>query len=118
MVSTSPTPASDERTEPAMTSQSSASNPTTWAERPDHAGRRLHGRWLLAARVGWISLAGLALILLVIALPVFFQAAREVRTAEAAVPGQLTPTDALLLQRWGVSLAAYAAYQVREEIGG
>jgi signal transduction histidine kinase len=111
MVSASPTPASDERTEPAMTSQSSASNPTTWAERPDHAGRRLHGRWLLAARVGWISLAGLALILLVIALPVFFQAAREVRTAEAAVPGQLTPTDALLLQRWGVSLDAYAAYQ-------
>ena len=36
---------------------------------------------------------------------------REVRTPASSVLGQLTRADALLLEQWGVSLDAYAAYQ-------
>jgi signal transduction histidine kinase len=94
-----------------MTPRPTASNLAAWTDRPDHAGRRLRGRWLITARAMWLSLAGLALVVLVVALPVFFQTAREVRTPESSVPGQLTRADALLLQQWGVSLDTYAAYQ-------
>jgi hypothetical protein len=94
-----------------MTPQPTASNLAAWAERPDHGAHRLHGRWLVAARIVWLSLAGLALVVLVVALPVFFQAVRAVRTPASAVPGQLTADDVVLLQRWGVSLDVYAAYQ-------
>ena len=94
-----------------MTPQPTASNLAGWADRPDHADRRLRGRWLVAARAVWLSLAALALVVLVVALPVFFQAMREVRTPASSVPGQLTRADELLLEQWGVSLDAYAAYQ-------
>ncbi|MFN8504611.1 histidine kinase [Kouleothrix sp.] len=94
-----------------MTPQPTTSNLAAWADRPDQGARRLLGRWLLAARIGWVSLAGLAIVVLAVALPVFFQAVRVVRTPEAAVPGQLAPADIVLLQQWGVSLDAYAAYQ-------
>jgi signal transduction histidine kinase len=105
------THASDTRTERAMSSRPTASDLAGWADLPDQPGRRLHGRRLIAARFVWLSLAGLALIALVVALPVFFEAAREIRVPESAVPGQLTRADALLLQQWGISLNAYAAYQ-------
>lgn len=94
-----------------MTPQIMTPNLSAWADRPDHTGHRLRGRWLIAARAVWLSLAGLALVVLVVALPVFFQAVREVRTPEASVPGQLTRADELLLEHWGVTLDAYAAYQ-------
>ena len=94
-----------------MEIQPPASSTDTWRGWPGRADGRLYGRWLVAARIVWLSLAGLALVVLAVSLPVFFQAVREIRTPEAAVPGQLTPADALLLQRWGVSLDTYAAYQ-------
>jgi signal transduction histidine kinase len=103
--------AHDEGTKRAMTPRPTASNLAAWADRPDGTGYRLHGRWLIAARVVWLILAGLALLVLVVALPVFLEAARDVRTPTASVPGQLTRADALLLQQWGVSLQVYAAYQ-------
>jgi hypothetical protein len=105
------THASDERNEPVMTPQPTASNLAAWADRLDHGGNRLYGRWLVAARIVWLSLTGLALVVLAVALPVFFQAVRTIYTPATAVPGQLTADDVVLLQRWGVSLDAYAAYQ-------
>lgn len=94
-----------------MTPQPTAANLAAWADRPDQGTNRLYGRWLVAARIVWLSLAGLALVVLAVALPVFFQAVRVVRTPEAAVPGQLPPADIVLLQQWSVSLDVYAAYQ-------
>jgi hypothetical protein len=72
---------------------------------------RLHGPWLIAARVVWIALVGLALVLLIAALPVFYQASRTILAPETQVPGQLTADDVRLLQHWGLSLDFYAAYQ-------
>jgi signal transduction histidine kinase len=94
-----------------MTPQPTAANLAAWADRPHQGTNRLYGRWLVAARIVWLSLAGLALVVLAVALPVFFQAVRVVRTPEAAVPGQLPPADIVLLQQWSVSLDVYAAYQ-------
>jgi hypothetical protein len=62
----SATGASDERTEPAMTPQSTTPNLAAWADRPEHAGYRLRGRCLITARAVWLSLAGLALVVLVV----------------------------------------------------
>jgi hypothetical protein len=94
-----------------MTPQPTASNLAAWAGRAEQGGNRLHGRWLVAARAAWLSLAGLTLLTLLVALPVFHRAMYSVRTPESALPGQLTGSDLLLLQDWGVPLDVYAAYQ-------
>jgi len=75
---------------------------------------RLRGPWLAAARAAWVALVGLALVALVVALPVFFQAQRTILSPETQVPGQLTAEDVRLLQQWGVSLDFYAAYQTAQ----
>jgi hypothetical protein len=71
----------------------------------------LRGPWLAAARVVWVALVGLALVVLVVALPVSFQAAHTLLTPETQVPGQLTPEDVRLMAQWGLSLDFYATYQ-------
>jgi len=75
---------------------------------------RLRGPWLMAARVVWIALVGLALVLLVIALPDFYQALRTILSPETQVPGQLTAEDVRLIEQWGLSLDFYAAYQTAQ----
>ena len=72
---------------------------------------RLRGPWLKAARVVWIALVGLTLVVLVVALPVSFQASRTILAPETQVPGQLTAEDVRLMQQWGLSLDFYAVYQ-------
>jgi hypothetical protein len=72
---------------------------------------RLRGRWLAAARVAWVALVGLALVVLVVAVPVSFQASLTILTPETQVPGQLRPEDVRLMEQWGLSLDFYAAYQ-------
>jgi hypothetical protein len=72
---------------------------------------RLRGPWLAAARVAWVALVGLALVVLVVALPVSFQASRIILAPETQVPGQLTAEDVRLMEQWGLSLDFYAAYQ-------
>ncbi len=75
---------------------------------------RLRGPWLAAARITWVALVGLALVALVVALPVSFQASRTILSPETQVPGQLTADDVRLLQQWGVSLDSYAANQTAQ----
>ena len=89
------------------TTAPSASSPHARSEAP----ARLHGSWLVAARITWVAIAGLALGVLVVALPVDFQAARTILSPETQVPGQLTPEDVRLLRQWGLSLDFYAVYQ-------
>src|SRR5262249_16396066 len=72
---------------------------------------RLRGPWLVAARVAWIALVGMALVVLVAALPDFYQASHTILSPETQVPGQLTAEDVGLMQPWGLSLDFYATYQ-------
>jgi hypothetical protein len=72
---------------------------------------RLRGAWLVAVRVAWVSVVGLALVALVVALPVFYQAQRTILTPGTELPGQLTLEDLRLIEQWGLSLDFYAAYQ-------
>ena len=42
----------------------------------------LRGPWLVAVRVAWVAVVGLALVALVVALPLFYQAQRTILTPE------------------------------------
>ncbi len=94
-----------------MTTRPTAPKVTAWGNLPGGAGTRLRGRWPVAARIAWITLAGLSLVVLIVALPVYFQTARTILSPETQVPGQLTPEDARLMRQWGLSLDFYAVYQ-------
>ncbi len=74
-----------------------------------HTG--LRGPWLVVARVTWITVVALAVVVFGAALPVFFQASRTILSPETQVPGQLAAADVQLMQQWGLSLDLYAAYQ-------
>ncbi len=56
-------------------------------------------------------MVGLALVVLVVALPVYFQFSRTILVPETQGVGQLTAEDVRLMQQWGFSLDFYAAYQ-------
>jgi hypothetical protein len=71
----------------------------------------LRGAWLAAARVAWIALVGLALVVFAAALPDFYQARRIILSPQTEMLRQLTPEDVRQMQQWGLSLDFYAAYQ-------
>jgi len=75
---------------------------------------RLRGRWLVAVRVAWVAVVGLALVALVVALPVFYQAQRTILTPETQLPDQLTLEDLRLIEQWGLSLDFYAAFKTAQ----
>jgi hypothetical protein len=62
-------------------------------------------------RVAWVAVVGLALVTLVVALPLFYQAQRTIVPPKTQLPGQLTLEDLRLIEQWGLSLDFYAAYQ-------
>jgi hypothetical protein len=78
------------------------------------ASTRLHGRWLLAARVTWVALVGLALALCILGLPAYYQRIQVpcIGTVACQLDGALTPAGVRALQTIGVSLSAYAAYNI------
>ena len=59
---------------------------------------RLRGPWLAAARLAWIALVGLGLVVFAVALPVSFQAQRTPLTPATPLPGQLPAAYVHLLQ--------------------
>jgi len=67
---------------------------------------RLHGRWLVIARVVWIALAVVALALFGASIPLVFN---ELRTIGTGV-WQLSPREARALEQLGLSVSSYAAY--------
>jgi hypothetical protein len=91
----------------------SAGNPTT----PDADETRLHGRWLLVARVGWIALTLLVLTLDVVMVPRY-----DAVLQAPCQPGalcfsiQLNSSDQQLLHQMGLSLAFVAGYQVMLDV--
>ncbi len=98
------------------TAQASANTERT--ETHHATSTRLHGRWLLIARVGWIVLTLLILTLSAIALTRL-----DALTQSVCQPGtpclsvQLTQADLRLLHQLGLSPGFLAAYQVGLDAG-
>ncbi len=80
---------------------------------PDAIHTRLHGSWLVLARVIWVVLAVFTLIIVVASLPVYVAQLQTICTGTAcAFSQQLTPEQARMLKGIGLSPGAFAAYTV------
>jgi hypothetical protein len=93
-----------------------ASTPTTENnERPDEARTRLHGRWLVIARVVWVAVIVFSLSIFIESLPAYFAQLQTVCTGVTCVYsyGQLTPGTAQALHNLGLSISAYAVSTLR-----
>jgi serine phosphatase RsbU (regulator of sigma subunit) len=76
---------------------------------------RLHGRWLVLARVVWIVIALLALGLIIASIPSYFTSLHVLcmgALAPCSNNEQLSPNDLRALQALGLSLDFFATYQV------
>jgi hypothetical protein len=75
---------------------------------------RLQGRWLLAARVAWVALVASSLALCILGLPAYYQRIQVpcIGTAACQLDGALTPAGVRTLHAIGLSLSAYAAYNI------
>jgi hypothetical protein len=74
---------------------------------------RLHGRWLLLARVGWVIVVVLALGLFIASISTYVAYLHYLcSSSQCLYNGQLTPADVGQLRAWGLSLDFYAIIQV------
>ncbi|HXL37746.1 MAG TPA: hypothetical protein VN954_11165 [Ktedonobacteraceae bacterium] len=97
-----------------------ATKPIPSPDRSVDAGTRLHGRWLILARVVWVMLAALTLGLLIASIPSTFAFLHIVCTGAIATcrnNGQLIPVDLHTIQALGFSIDFYATYWVALYIG-
>ena len=97
-----------------------ATKPIPSPDRSVDAGTRLHGRWLILARVVWVMLAALTLGLLIASIPSAFAFLHIVCTGAIATcrnNGQLIPVDLHTIQALGVSIDFYATCWVALYIG-
>src|SRR5712691_11158244 len=69
---------------------------------------RLHGYWLVFARIVWIALVALLLGLFVVSLPVYIAQLYTLSNGVLYIPWQLIPENAQALQYVGISLDIYA----------
>jgi hypothetical protein len=74
--------------------------------------RRLQRRWLTLWHSVWGAIAALTLIVFIASLPVYWAQLQVVCRAVSCPPGQSTPAAAHALQGLGLTLGAYATYQV------
>ena len=92
--------------------------PTVSAGAPGSPDPRLHGRWLLIARAGWIALALLVLVLNIVMIPRFDALLQApCQPDQTCFALQLTAYDRQLLHQLGFSLGFLAAYQVMLDAG-
>src|SRR5215469_16150299 len=73
---------------------------------------RLQGRWLLLARVGWLALVVLTLVIFFDSLPMYVAQLQTPCTGSACQYQQLTPGQVEMLKGIGMSLGDYTAYTV------
>ncbi len=95
-------------------------SPTSNIERSDLRDRsetRLHGRWLLIARAGWVTLTLLVLTLNAIAIPQADALLQAVCQPGALCISGLTPANLRQLQQLGLSPGFLTAYQIGWDVG-
>jgi hypothetical protein len=71
---------------------------------------RLRGRRLILARVAWLAVVSLLVVLFLARLPAFYTALQTVCTGTVCGFAQPSPDSALALQKLGFSAGAYAAF--------
>src|SRR5690348_9831012 len=88
--------------------------PTAKTEsRERHSSARLHGRWLVLARVGWVVLVVLTLAIFFASFPVYLaQLQTPCAGTACAFTSQLTPGQVEGLKGIGMSIGDYAAFMV------
>src|SRR6266699_4302930 len=86
--------------------------PTTMTEsREPHSYTRLHGRWLLLARAGWVALVVLTLTIVFASLPEYV-AQLHTPCAGVCVYQQLSAEQVEMLKGFGFSPGDYATYTI------
>ena len=72
---------------------------------------RLHGHWLVSARVVWVVVVVFSLSIFIASLPAYYVQLQTICSGVTCVYsyGQLTPGTAQALQNLGLSISAYAA---------
>ncbi len=81
--------------------------------RERHSSPRVPGRWLLLARVGWVALVVLTLVIFGASLPAYLALLQTLCTGPACANyALLTPEQAGVLTGMGLSLGTYAAFTV------
>src|SRR5215469_12394594 len=87
--------------------------PTAMTASPEpHSSARLQGRWLLLARVGWITLVILTLAIFFASLPVYLAQLQTPCAGSACYYTQPSPGQVEALKGIGLSLGDYVAYTV------
>jgi signal transduction histidine kinase len=89
--------------------------PPALAERPTAASiteTRLHGLWLLLARLIWLAGALVTLVLFVAGLPILLTLWQHLCPETFCLSGQVTEADARYALAHGLSLSAYATFWV------
>ncbi len=80
--------------------------------RERHSYARVPGRWLPLARVGWVALFVLTLVIFFASLPVYLALLQTPCAGPACGYQQLTPEQAGALKEMSLSLGDYTAYTV------
>ena len=94
-----------------------SSKRTTSSHQPSTNPTRLHGRWMLIARVGWVALTLLVLTLNAIAIPQADALLQAICKPGALCINGWTPAEVSQLQQSGLSPGFLAAYQVGWGVG-
>ena len=76
------------------------------------AHTRLHGRYLLLARMALAAVAALTVVCIVVSIPVGFAQLQAVCTSGACQPTALTPANVRELEAMGLSVGFYAGYLI------
>src|SRR5947207_4599167 len=77
---------------------------------------RLHGYWLVLARMLWIALALLIFILYIVGFPITFQYLKSACIGAGCNGPQLTLDQARVFQAHGLTLSFYATYVLAFEL--
>jgi hypothetical protein len=77
-------------------------------QEPGATHTRLSGRWLLLARVAWLSVAALGITLTILSIPIFFAQVQQGCTGAASDNPCLRPQDLQALEQLGLSPAFFA----------
>src|SRR5438132_12460646 len=98
-----------------MNLPSASTQTTVNAQPPGETDTRLHGRWLLLARVVWVGIALLSLGLSVASIPTSFASLHILCTDAPAIcsdSGHVTPDYLRALHTLGLFLVYFDAYTV------
>jgi hypothetical protein len=95
-----------------MNLQHAATPITASHERQHEADTRLHGRWLLLARIAWFALVILTLSVYMASLPAYVTELQKICRLAVCSYGQLSPDKVVTLQHFGLSVGSYAAFMV------